>query len=164
MDFIEQAQLYFRGEKLTGITVAIIAVGLLATAAVLWWVQKEGFARGLASVLLVMGIAGVAGGSFLAIKTGHQVNDLTKQYQDNGAGLVAMEGERMEKVVRNFAYYRLVFYAAVLAALGLLVFLNTPFAIGIAVGLLLFAAAGISIDTYTEHRAKVYLEAIQAAF
>lgn len=31
---------------------------------------------------------------------------------------------------------------------------------GIAVGLLLFAGLGITVDTYAEHRARIYLEAI----
>lgn len=161
MDFMEHAQLYFRGEKLAGITVALTAVALLAGAAALWWLQKDAFARGLASVLLVVGLVALGGGGFLALKTDNQVNRLAVQYQQGGAGVVAAEGERMEKVVRNFGYYRFVFYAAIAAALALLILLNTQTAIGIAVGLLLFAALGISVDAYAEHRAKVYLEAIQ---
>lgn len=163
MDFLEQAHLYFRAEKLTGVAVAVTALVLLALSLWLWWIQKDAFARGLASVLLVIGIVALAGGGFLALKTDPQVAQLTTQYEQSGAGAVATEGERMERVVRNFGYYRYAFYAAVLAALGLLVFVNTPLTIGIAVGLLLFAALGITVDTYAEERARVYLDAILEA-
>lgn len=160
MDFMEQVQLYFRGEKVTGVVLAISAIAMLALAAWLWWMQKDAFARGLASILLVTGITALAGGGFLALKTDSQVARLAAAVEQSGAGALAAEGERMEKVVRNFGYYRWIFYATIIAALALLVLLNTKTAIGIAVGLLLFAALGITVDTYAEHRARVYLEAI----
>lgn len=160
MDFIEHARMYFQAEKQTGMVVLALSLVMLAGAAGLWWGLKDDFARGLAGVLLVVGLAALGGGGFLALKTDAQMRELTEQYHQGGAGTLATEGERMEKVVRNFGYYRYIFYAAIIAALALLILLNTQLAIGIAVGLLLFAALGITVDTYAEHRAQVYLEGI----
>lgn len=160
MDFIEHARVYFQAEKHTGMAVFALSLVMLAGAAGLWWGLKDDFARGLATVMLVVGVAALGGGGFLALKTDAQVRELTEQYRQGGAGTLATEGERMEQVVRNFGYYRYIFYAAVIAALALLVLVNTPLTIGVAVGLLLFAALGITVDVYAEHRARVYLEAI----
>lgn len=160
MDFVEQMQLYFRGEKITGITVALVAIVLLIASAGLWLIVKDSFARGLGSVLCVLGVFAFLGGVGLVLKTPKQVSGLAKLYQENGVGAVATEGERMEKVVRNFKYYRVVFILAALVAVGLLLLVKSDIAAGIAVGLLGFSLLGVTIDYYAEQRARVYLEAI----
>lgn len=160
MDFVEQMQLYFRGEKLTGVTVAFLAIVLLITSAGLWWIVKDSFARGLGSVLCVLGMVALLGGVGLALKTPKQVSALAQLYHENGVGAVATEGERMEKVVRNFKYYRVIFIVAALLAVGLLLLVKSDIAAGISVGLLVFSLLGVTIDYYAEQRAKVYLEAI----
>ncbi len=160
MDFLEQAQLYFRAERLTGVSVALLGLLLILVSAWLWFAVKDGFARGLGVTLLVLALGALLGGIGLAVKTPGQVAKLTSSYQQNGVGVVAVEGERMEKVVANFRLYRLIFYVLIAAALALLLFLNTPTAIGVAVGLLFAALLGISVDFYAEYRAQVYLNAI----
>ena len=162
MDFLDHMKVYFRAEQLTGVGVAVLGLVLLIASVWLWFGLRDGFARGLGVTLLVLALGALVGGAGLAWKTPRQVAGLSQSYQQNGVGVVAVEGERMEKVVANFRLYRIIFYVAIVAALGLLLFVNTPVAIGVAAGLLFAAIVGITVDTYAEHRAQVYLNAILA--
>ena len=160
MDFLEQMQSYFRAERRTGILVTLTGLGLVALAAGAWWHWHDHFAQGLALSLLVVATLALMAGLALVLKTPAQVRALINLYESNGAGLVATEGERMEKVVRNFRYYRMLFVAAIAVALLLPGLWPGALANGIAAGLACFAALGVTVDTFAERRARVYLDAI----
>ena len=64
--------------------------------------------------------------------------------------------------MRSFAQYRIGYAVAVLLALFFVFVLGKPSQHGFAVGLLLLAALGLTIDFFAERRAEQYLQALQA--
>lgn len=67
----------------------------------------------------------------------------------------------MTQVVAGFGWYRIGYLVAVLLALALVFLLGKPWQHGLAVGLLLLAALGLTIDFYAEHRAVDYVHGLQ---
>ncbi len=68
----------------------------------------------------------------------------------------------METVVRSFAYYRVMYGLACIIALAFVFASGRPALHGIAVGLLLFAALGLTIDYFARDRALRYTAEIGA--
>ena len=67
----------------------------------------------------------------------------------------------MAVVNRNYATYRYLYAACLLAALALMLFWRNPTTSGIAVGLMVFAATGLVVDHCSGSRAAIYAEALQ---
>ena len=78
------------------------------------------------------------------------------------ARFAAEEAPRIRQVVRSFGQYRMGYALAVLAALALVFLLGRPVHYGWAVGLLLLAALGFTIDFYAERRAVEYVQALES--
>ncbi len=78
------------------------------------------------------------------------------------AQFVAEEGPRIAQVVQSFGLYRIGYAMAVALALCFVFVLGKPSQHGFAVGLLLLAALGLTIDFFAERRAEQYREALQA--
>jgi hypothetical protein len=66
-------------------------------------------------------------------------------------------------VVRSFGLYRIAYAVVVILALVFVFVLGRPLFHGLAVGLLILAALGFTIDFYAEARAHDYLRALEAA-
>jgi hypothetical protein len=65
--------------------------------------------------------------------------------------------------MKSFGIYRLCYAAAVLLALLFVFLLGKPLYHGLAVGLLILAALGLTIDYYAEARAARYAEGLEAS-
>ena len=65
--------------------------------------------------------------------------------------------------MKSFGIYRLGYAVAVLLALLFVFVLGKPLYHGLAVGLLMLAALGLTIDYYAEGRAVRYAEGLEAA-
>lgn len=106
MNFTETLQEYFRGEKQEGIMLAIVGVGLLVGAIWVFRTQAGAFAWGLLAPLAIVGLLFGAGGTFLAVRSDRQIDELAAQYAKNPEALLAAEKPRMERVNAN---WRMVF-------------------------------------------------------
>jgi len=161
MDFDQIVRWYFAGEKAEASWILAAGIASLAAAIVLWFVAREPFARGLAMALLIMAGLGVAVGGTVYFRSDAQAQQLIEQQHTNATQFVAEEGPRIRQVVRSFAQYRLGYAAAVLLALFFVFVMGKPSQHGFAVGLLLLAALGLTIDFFAERRAEHYLQALQ---
>jgi hypothetical protein len=84
------------------------------------------------------------------------------QQRDPGR-FAAQEGPRIHEVVKSFAAYRICYAIAVLLALVFVFALGRPAYHGVAVGLLVLAALGFTIDYYAEARAIYYMKSLETA-
>ncbi len=134
----------------------------LAAALALWYWGREPFARGLALGLLLVAGLGTVVGSTVYFRSDAQAQQLIELRQADPARFAAEEGPRIQQVVRSFGYYRIGYAIAVLAALALVFLLGGPFRHGLAVGLLVLAATGLTVDFYAERRAVTYAAALEA--
>ena len=163
MDFEQVVRLYFAGEKTEAFWILAVGIASLGAAVALWFWVREPFARGLALALLLVAGLGVAVGGTVYFRSDAQARQLVEQQGTNPAQFAAEEGPRVRQVMRSFGQYRIGYAAAVLLALCFVFVLGKPSQHGFAVGLLLRAALGLTIDFYAERRAATYIQGLEAA-
>jgi hypothetical protein len=152
---------YFAGEKLGGVTAALVGGAALAAAAVL--VQPRWELRAFAVALGVMGLLELAVGVGLVLRTGPQVDGLVAQLGGDAPRFFAEETARMVRVQRNFVALEVVWAATL--ALGAAVALTQkarPTLWGVALGLLVHASFLLVFDLVAERRGAAYLAALEA--
>jgi len=154
---------YFSGEKSEAVLI-LLAGGICLVAAVwLWFWIREPFARGLAATLLLTAALGLGVGGSVYFRTDHQVKQLLELQRTDQARFAAEEGTRIHAVVKSFGQYRIGYAVAVILALAFVFLIGKPLFQGLAVGLLILAALGLTIDFYAEERAAHYLHALESA-
>jgi uncharacterized membrane protein YfcA len=155
--FIRQ---YFAGEKSEAALILLAAVVCLVVAAWLWFSIREPFARGLAGALMLTAALGLGVGGTVYLRSDRQAQELVELQAADPARFASEEGSRMRKVMAGFGQYRLGYAAAVVLALVLVFGLGSGVAQGAAVGLLVLAALGFTIDYFAEERAEIYVEQV----
>jgi hypothetical protein len=161
MDCEQIVRWYFTGEKAEAFWILAAGVASLVAAIALWFVARDQFARGLALALLIMAGLGLSVGGTVYFRSDAQSQQLIEQQGTNPSQFAADEGPRIQQVVRSFAQYRIGYAVAVLRALFFVFVMGKPSQHGFAVGLLLLAALGLTVDFFAERRAEQYLRALQ---
>lgn len=162
MEFLNDMQLYFRGEKVESAVILLVSLALLlASIALIFWVRQP-FTKGLGTVLLLAALIGVSVGGAVFFRTDSQVAELSSVYTSSLQEFADVEGQRIDKVVASFRYYRFMYIIAGIVALALVSLTRSPALHGASVGLLVFAAMGFAIDHYAEERAMWYAEKVHA--
>jgi hypothetical protein len=154
---------YFRGEKSEAALILLAGALSLVAALWLWFSVREPFARGLAAALLLTAALGLGVGGGVYFRTDTQVAAMQQLQRSDPARFAAEEGPRIRQVVKSFGIYRLCYAVAVLLALLFVFVVGKPLFHGLAVGLLILAALGLTIDYYAEARAVRYAEGLDAA-
>ena len=154
---------YFAGEKSEAALILLAGVLALLAALWLWLAVREPFARGLAASLLLVAALGLGVGGTVYLRSDAQVRQLVELQQREPERFAAEEGSRMRQVVRGFGLYRLGYAVAVVLALAFVFAIGRPTFQGLAVGLLILAALGLTIDFYAERRAVEYVQALESA-
>jgi cation transport ATPase len=153
---------YFSGEKSEAVLILLAGVACLLAALWLWFGAREPFARGLAAALLLTAALGLAVGGSVYLRTDAQVRQLVELQRSDPVRFAAQEEPRIRQVVRSFGRYRVGYAGAVLLALVLVFVAGRPLYHGLAVGLLILAALGFTIDFYAESRAVRYVQALES--
>ncbi len=161
MDCEQIVRWYFTGEKAEAFWILAAGVASLVAAIALWFVARDQFARGLALALLITAGLGISVGGTVYFRSDQQSQQLIEQQRTNPSQFAAEEGPRIQQVVRSFAQYRIGYAVAVLLALFFVFVMGKPSQHGFAVGLLLLAALGLTVDFFAERRAEQYLQALQ---
>jgi hypothetical protein len=156
MEFFEDLQQYFRGEKSESAVILWVSVAFLAASLVLAFWVRQPFTKGLGTVLLLSALIGGTVGATVFFRTDGQVAELSSLYGSNPQEFAEVEGRRIDKVVASFRYYRIMYVVAGIAALAFVSLTRLPALHGAAVGLFIFAAMGFTIDHYAEERAEWY--------
>jgi drug/metabolite transporter (DMT)-like permease len=162
MDFEQIVRWYFAGEKAEAFWILAAGVVSLGAAVVLWFWARDPFSRGLAMALLIVAGLGLSVGGTVYFRSDTQAQQLVEQRTSDAAQFAAEEGPRIETVIKSFGLYRIGYAVAVLLALFFFFVMGKPSQHGFAVGLLLLAALGLTIDFYAERRAQQYRQGLQA--
>lgn len=162
MDVESVIRTYFAGEKSEAALILLAGLVALVAALWLWFAVREPFARGLAAALLLVAALGLGVGGAVYLRTDAQVRALVEQQREDPNRFAAQEGPRIRTVVKSFGQYRIGYAIAVILALVFVFAVGRPLFQGIAVGLLVLAALGFTIDLYAETRAVEYLRALEA--
>jgi hypothetical protein len=162
MDVDTVIHAYFAGEKAEAALIGLAGAAALAAALWLWFVVRDPFARGLAATLLLVAALGLGVGGTVYLRSDAQAQQLVELWRLDTARFDADEGIRIRQVVGSFGLYRMAYAVAVMLALVFVFMLGRPLFYGLAVGLLILAALGFTIDHYAETRALGYLRALEA--
>lgn len=163
MSFVEILQEYFRGERQTGIALAVAGVGLLGGA---FWVlrtQSGAFAWALLVPLALAGLAFAGGGAALAVRSDRQITELAARYEKDPGALVAEEVPRMAKVNANWPRVKAVWTVVILVSLVLLMAVRREWASGLGLALLLVSTILFFTDVFASRRAEPYTGALKRA-
>lgn len=156
---------YFRGERGEMIAILTAATAVVVVAAAFWWRQRDGFATGFAVtvVLAALLLGGTAAG--LLMRDGRTAPRLVAEVSAPATATAAVtaENDRVDRIIRTYPLYR--YGAAALAALavGCLLLIAGGWTHGIAAALLLVVAAQVTIDQYSEARARLYAARLSGA-
>jgi hypothetical protein len=153
-------QVYFSGEKAEAFWILLAGLLALVAAVLLWFWVREPFARGLALALVVVAALGIGVGGTVHFRSDAQARQLVELHAGDPGRFAAEEGPRITQVIRSFGWYRYGYLAATLLALVLVFAFGRASHHGLAVGLLLLAALGFTIDFYAERRAVDYQQAL----
>ncbi|MBL8951675.1 MAG: hypothetical protein JNK82_12915 [Myxococcaceae bacterium] len=154
---------YFRGEKNLGVALAVYGVFLLGVAVWVWRTQDGAFATALLVPLAVLGLGFAGGGSFLAVKTGSQVEKLEADLKAGEKPALDVELARMAKVNANWPKAKLAWGVVTVVALVLLLAVKRDWASGLGLALLFMTTALMATDVFAERRAQPYTRALEAA-
>lgn len=154
---------YFQGEKSEAALILLAGVVCLVAAVWLWFWIREPFARGLAASLLLVAALGLGVGGSVYFRTDGQVRELVELQRADPSRFAAEEEPRIRQVIRSFGHYRIAYAVAIVLALLLVFVVRGPTFHGLAVGLLVLAAMGLTIDYYAEARAVRYVGALETA-
>jgi len=162
MDFEQIVRWYFTGEKAEAFWILAAGIASFVAAVVLWFWARDPFARGLAMALLIVAGLGISVGGTVYFRSDAQAQQLVEQQRTDPVRFAAEEGPRIATVIKSFGLYRIGYAVAVLLALFFVFVMGRPSQHGFAVGLLLLAAMGLTIDFYAERRAQQYQQGLQA--
>jgi hypothetical protein len=154
---------YFRAEKSEAALIMLAGALCLAAALWLWFAVRDPFARGLAAGLLLTAAIGLGVGGSVYFRTDAQLRQLQQIERADPARFAGEEGPRIRRVVTSFRLYRIGYAAAVVLALAFVFVVGSPLYHGLAVGLLVLAGLGLTIDHYAEARAVEYLRSLEGA-
>ncbi len=154
---IEQAiRLYFGTQRTAATVGGAVAAALIVAAACLIW-RGDGFGRGLAVVLAFIGIVFGGTGIGMTLRDAPRVERLVQ----GGPAAIVQEAARMTRVVANYRRIRIFFLALAAAALVLMALTAGGFTHGLAVGVLVLVAMGLTIDHYDRLLGVDYLAALR---
>ena len=153
---------YFDGEKYGAVLIAAIGLVGVVLAAILFSPRWE--LRSFAVTLGVVGLAEIALGVALLLRTGPQVSDLLAHLRTDAAAFFFEEGTRMARVQRSFLVAQYVEMAVIVTGALVAFTQKNRFAVaGIAVALLCHGAFLLAFDLIAERRGAAYLSAIEAS-
>jgi len=154
MDFIKT---YFTAEKSESLIFMAIGVITITFSAYALWKWGDGFYKGFAIPVILIGLIQMVVGSTVYFRTDKQIQDLAILYQKDKVAFAEAESPRMETVMKNFSLYKKIEVAFVVIGLTL-IFLapSKEFWLGVGVGMLLQGALMLTSDIFAERRGATY--------
>ena len=162
LELLKAIELYFQGEKIEAL-VFILPIGLLSLVFGAWLFTdgSSGFARGVATPFLLMGLLMTTVGGVVGYRAPGQVAQFQQALQTDPQAALAVESQRMKKVNAAWSKYLLLWGLMGVLGLGLRFATVGDFSQGLGIALVLFAGVGLMVDGFAERRAHAYGSALQ---
>ena len=155
---------YFIAEKSGSLIFIIIGVAAILLAAVFFFILKTNAYKGMALPLLILACIQVSVGYTVYKRSDADRKRIAYAYDLNPAELKNKEIPRMEKVNRNFVFYRWIWIALIITGLLLIFFFRSNpdklFWSGVGIGLAIQAFIMLAADHFAEARATVYTKGL----
>ncbi len=155
-------QIYFQGEKIEAL-VFILPIGLLSLVFSGWLLtdNPSGFAKGVATPFLLMGLLMSTVGGVVGYRTPAQAAGIVRAIEvDRQAGVQA-EIKRMTKVNGAWHLYLVMWGLFGIVGLVLRFATSTDFLRGLGIALVFIAGIGLLVDGFAERRTHPYVDALE---
>jgi hypothetical protein len=147
---------YFYTQRLWAEIGIVLSMLLLIGASAMLW-RGDAFLRGLAIMLTVIACTGAFSAALVAHKPPHE--EIRAHVSDVRS--VARERERVERLIDRYRYLHVLFAGIACCAVIVLLLTMAPVWQGVAVGLLVLAALGLTFEHFDRQQAIIYLAALK---
>jgi cyanate permease len=160
-----QAEAYFIAEKQESLLFIIIGIVAIAVGILFLVMMKTPLYKGIAIPIMAIGLIQCIVGYNVYARSDDQRKAIVYKMDLNPDAIKQNEIPRMETVMKNFAVYRWVEMALLLAGLMLAILYRNNDAkamlFGIGIGLAIQAALMLGADYFAEKRGAAYLKGLQ---
>ena len=159
MTLLESATEWVNGEVSQG--KVMLAIGmLLLVGGYFLWQQGGSVSRGIVLPLLVTVLVFFGYGGWLVGGRPAQLKDIEHRFEIDQAATIAAEQTRASGEVASYKKFKWAWIAVLVLSIAGIAVITKPFYYGVALGLLLFGASAITVDTYLSGRISAYMEQI----
>jgi len=159
--FLEAVEVYFRGERQTGIALIPIGIAMLVFGIYLWRWSGGGLGKGMGIPLAIAGLAAVIGGGFLARTVSARQASLTSAHAEAAEVPISQERERMTKVNENWKVLKFAWTGLMMLGIALVLLVKKDWVHGLALALICLTALAFVVDVFAEKRARVYADTLE---
>ncbi len=163
MNFYENTLVWIKGELLEGSLVILFSSMTLILGGLFWKFGVSATSKSLIIPMLIIGAIYMSVGITLRTSNTKRMAEFPAQYEANATEFIKAEKERVEAFQYQYNISKAVATAFFIATILIFWLTKSPTWQGIGIGLSYFALAGLVIDFFSEHRAKVYYESILQA-
>lgn len=158
MKILQQLEIYINAQKNVAIQFIIIGVGLLLLFALLHFFSESAWLHGLKIGALICGCFILVGGVAYYNTENKLLKSSIQLYQNNTTDFQKTELERMQKVIRDYPIYQIIFSSLIVLSLLGIWLLPNPFWQGVACATVLLFVAVILVEAYSYQSIKAYVE------
>lgn len=150
---------YFLGERLQCSMGIVLALSCIALAFWLRTSQATDFYRGLFYPFVIIPLLLLLICTGVVLRTGRDIKRVDQFISSEPEKIISLEIPRMEKVMQNFKWIKLIELSILATGIMILVlYRGTGFMAGLGLGLLLQSLIMYGFDLFAEKRGEVYLD------
>ncbi len=152
---------YFKAERAESIF--FVMIGILAILLGVYFLFKsvDPFLKGIAYPFIAIALIQVTVGISVYFRTPSDILKVEKYLQDKSK-ITTIEIPRMEKVMTNFSFYKMIEIGLILIGIFLFFFFkDNIFLKGIGLGLIIQSGVMLTLDIFAEVRGTIYLNELK---
>ncbi len=161
MQFLEETEIWVKGEVAQGKIMLAIALLLLVAVVAIWQSGHPVLKGMLVPLSLLTLIVGGYGGFQVAARPGH-LTKVQEWHAENPATAHEKELTKANKDHQAYSRLKLIWVALVIAAAVLYYLVSKEYWKGLSIGLMLLFVAGLLLDTALHHRLLAYKKVLEA--
>ncbi len=158
MEIIQEFQAYIASQKAVGTQFILIGIGLLVIAILFHFSGSSQLSSGLKIGAAICGLLIISGGVGYRTTETKLLRSQTALYQKNQSEFKKVETERMQKVVKDYPIYQIIFGSFIILSLLIVWVVKKPFWHGVAFSVMILFIAVIIVEGYSHKSIKSYFE------
>ena len=160
MDALQEFETYIAAQKNVAIQFIIIGVGLLLLSILLQFLGKGSLSNGLKIGALVCGLLIFIGGIAYHNTETKLLKTQTSLYQKSKIEFQQVETKRMQKVLKDYPIYQIVFGGFIILSLLVVFFVKNPFWHGVAFAVIIYNVAVLIVEAYSHQSIVQYYKSL----
>jgi len=156
MKTLSQFQIYIDAQKWVGVQFMLLGAGLVIISGLALFLGNSELANGLKVGAIISGLfISISGYAYRNTEI-KLLNSQTRFFNKDHVASRLTETKRMEKVLKDYPIYQIVFGAFIVIALIIILSANYSFWCGIALSIILLSTGVIIVEAHSHHSIKHY--------